>query len=103
MKIKPLNDSILLRPDKDEVVGFSPEVTKAINEKKLIIPDIVRGFISKNAMRGTVIAWGKDCQYEYKEGERIIFARFAGAKVKDKEETLLMIKEYEALAKEEND
>jgi co-chaperonin GroES (HSP10) len=102
MPLRPLNDSIILEPEPEEFVDVSPEVEKAIREGKILLPEKYESFFKKVAMRGTVISCGDKCRYNWKHGDKVIYGRFCGAPLPIKDKKYRVIREYEALAKEEN-
>lgn len=102
MLLRPLNDSIILEPEPEEYVDVSPEVEKALKEGKILLPEKYETFFKKVAMRGTVISCGDKCRYNWKYGDKVIYGRFCGAPLPVKDKKYRVIREYEALAKEEN-
>lgn len=104
MKLRMLNDTVLVRPDTEhEAVTGNVEIDRIVNEGLIQIPEIAQGFLKKTPMRGNVITVGPDIKQNISPGDRIIFTRFGGVPFTWKEETLRMMREYEVLAKEEND
>ena len=104
MPLRPLNDTVIVEPDPEELADdLMPEVAKAIREGKILIPEKYETFFKKVAMRGTVISCGSKCQYDWKHGDRIMYGRFCGAPLPLQGKNYRIIREYEALAREEND
>lgn len=104
MKLRMLNDTVLVRPDTEhEAVTGNENIDRIVNEGVIVIPEISEGFLKKTPMRGEVVTSGPDCKYKLQPGERIVFTRFGGVPFTWNEEKLRMMREYEVLAKEERD
>lgn len=104
MLLRPLNDTVIIEPDPEEMADdLTPEVAQAIKEGKILIPEKYETFFKKVAMRGTVISCGDKCRYDWKHGDRVIYGRFTGAPLPYRDKKYRIIREYEALAREEND
>lgn len=84
--IKPLGDRVVMRPLTDEEMG-------AVSASGIIIPDTVK---KDKAEQGVVVAvgagkWNEDgdarLEMEVKEGDRVVFSKYAvdEVKVEDKE------------------
>lgn len=101
MRLRPLHDCVIVKRDENEFVDENPEINRILKEGRIVLPEKYEGFFKKSAQRGFVVSVGSTCKYDYKQGERVIFGRFAGAKVKFGKEEYLMLKEYDILAKEE--
>jgi co-chaperonin GroES (HSP10) len=102
MKLRMLNDTVLVRLDAEsEVQSDNPEIERIIKEGIIKLPDNVQGFYMKSPRRGEVVTIGPDVKQQVRPGDRIIFTRFGGVPFKWEEEELRMMREYEVLAKEE--
>lgn len=102
MKLRMLNDTVLVRPDKEaEIVTDNPELARIIKEGLIQLPDNVQGFYLKSPRRGAVVTVGPDIKQQIKPGDHVIFTRFGGVPFVWQEEQLRMMREYEVLAKEE--
>lgn len=102
MKLRMLNDTVLVRPDKEsEIVSDNPEIERIIREGVIQIPEIAQGFWFKAPRRGEVVTSGPDCKYHLQPGDRVVFTRFGGVPFTWQDEQLRMMREYEVLAKEE--
>lgn len=92
MRIRPLNDTLIVKLDEDQWTGM--------NKPDLIqIPDAYIGGYRKRATSGKVISWGNKCFYPFKEGQRVFF------KFSDNRpgfEGHRFVKETELLAKDED-
>lgn len=92
MKIRPLNDRLIIRQ------GKGSDVTKG----GIIIPDAAK----QKPLEGVVIAVGNgklldDGSFRplgVKEGETVLFTAYAGTEVKHEGEDFLMIREEDVLA-----
>jgi len=83
MNLRPANDKIIVKPDSIE------EITAG----DIIIPQTVLDAERKAITRGVVVAVGPSCgtffsddgikKEELKVGDRVIFAKFAGAEFRD--------------------
>lgn len=102
MSLRPLNDAIIIDPDPEEFAsGDDPEIDRIVAEGVIKIPEKYMGYFKKSPMRGTVISCGDKCRYDWKTGDRIVFGRFCGAPFPFKDKKYRVIREYEALAREE--
>ena len=66
MRLRPVNDVLVVELDPDEYVGIK-------NPELIHIPDAYKGAYKKRSRSGKVISWGSKCLYSYKEGERVYF------------------------------
>lgn len=104
MALRPLNDSILLKPrPHDYTSDLNPEVINALKSGKLFLPEKYEGAYKKVVGIGEIVSWGNACKYKYKEGQTLYYGQFAGSKMKIGEDTLLVIREADALALVEDD
>ncbi len=91
-KLRPLGDRVVVRPIEQEEVTASG----------IVLPDTAR----EKPQRGEVIAVGPGrldddgdrMPMEVKEGERVLFAKYAGTEVKVGENEFLIISEKDILA-----
>ena len=92
MGLKPLGDRVVVKPMSRE------EVTKS----GIVLPDTAK----EKPQEGTVVAVGggrvldngQRLAVELKEGDRVLFAKYAGTEFKRNEEELLMLSEKDILA-----
>ncbi|HOP47431.1 MAG TPA: co-chaperone GroES [Desulfobacteraceae bacterium] len=92
MKVKPLQDRVIVRRMQEE------EKTKG----GIIIPDTAK----EKPIEGVVVAVGdgklldngKKMPLEVKEGDRILFGKYAGTELKIEGEELLIMKEDDIIA-----
>ena len=92
-KLEPLGDRVVVKPIPRE------EMTKG----GLVIPDTAK----EKPQEGKIIAVGpgrltedgKRIAMEVKEGDRIIYAKYAGTEIKLDEEELVILRESDILAK----
>ncbi|MCS7215271.1 MAG: co-chaperone GroES [Thermodesulfovibrio sp.] len=83
MKIKPLKDRV--------VVKFSSEELEK-TPGGIYVPDVAK----EKPQKGTVIAVGSEVK-EVKEGDTVLFDKYAGSKIKVDDVEYLIIKEEEIL------
>jgi chaperonin GroES len=91
-KLRPLGDRVIIRANQQE------EVTKS----GIVLPDTAK----ERPQEGTVIAVGpgrqtddgKRVALEVKEGDTVIYGKYAGTEVKIEEEDLLILGEKDILA-----
>jgi co-chaperonin GroES (HSP10) len=97
MKLRPLNDTLIVKLDEDEWLT-------SVQKPELIhIPSAVEGGYKKKARSGQVISWGNKCHYKYREGERVYFPfsdNREGFKINN--EDYKFVKEYELHGKDED-
>jgi chaperonin GroES len=91
MKLKPLADRVLVRPEESEEALPSG----------LVIPDTAK----EKPQEGTVLAVGPGAYHEgkripldVKEGDRIVYSKYGGTEVKVDGEELLILSERDILA-----
>ncbi|MBO5541311.1 MAG: co-chaperone GroES [Muribaculaceae bacterium] len=86
MKVKPLSDRVLIEPAKaEEVVGG------------IIIPDTAK----EKPLKGIVKAVGqgtKDEQMVVKEGDTVLYGKYAGTEIEVDGQKLLMMRQSDILA-----
>lgn len=91
MNIKPLFDRVVLKIEKEQTTNiggiFLPDMSK---EKSQIATVVAVG-------KGGNID-GKDVVMQVKEGDRVLFSKFAGTEFKYNGEDLLIIKQTDILA-----
>ena len=92
-KLEPLGDRLIVKPIERE------EKTKS----GIVLPDTVK----EKPQEGEVIAAGpgrmtddgKRIGMDVKKGDRVIYAKYAGAEIKIDEEDLIILRESDILAK----
>lgn len=91
MKLKPLADRVIVQPTAAEEVTASG----------IIIPDSAK----EKPLKGTVIAVGqgtKDEEMIVKEGDRVLYGKFAGTEIDLDGDKVLVMRQSEILAVIEN-
>lgn len=87
MKVKPLGDRVLIEPTPAEEVTVSG----------IIIPDSAK----EKPLKGTVLAAGdgtKDEPMVVKEGDTVLFGKYAGSEIKIDDEVYLIMRQNDILA-----
>lgn len=87
MKVKPLADRVLIKPTAAEEVTASG----------IIIPDSAK----EKPLKGTVLAAGngtKDEEMILKEGDQVLYGKYAGTEVELDGEKVLIMRQNEVLA-----
>jgi chaperonin GroES len=91
MKVRPLHDRILVKRIEEE----------EIKEGTIIIPDTAKEKPQEGKVvavgSGKILEDGKRQPLELKEGDRILFGKYAGTEVKIDGEELLMMREDDVL------
>jgi len=93
VKLSPLGDRVVIKPISKE------EVTKG----GIVIPDTAK----EKPQEGEIIAVGpgrlsddgKRIAMEVKEGDKVIYAKYAGTEIKVDDEELIILRESDILAK----
>ena len=93
INLKPLGDRVIVRPISEE------EVSKG----GIILPDTAK----EKPQRGEIVAVGpgkldengKRIAMEVKKGDKVVYAKYAGAEIKVDDEDLLILRESDILAK----
>ena len=90
-KLRPLGDRVVVKPSPKE------EVTKS----GLVLPETAK----ERPQEGTIVAVGpgrleegKRVALDVKEGDKVLYAKYAGTEVKIDEEDLLIMSEKDILA-----
>jgi len=91
-KVKPLGDRLLIRPEDREATTASG----------LVLPDTAK----EKPQEGTVIAAGsgrvtedgKTIPLEINEGDKVLYAKYAGTELRLDDEDLLIVSERDVLA-----
>lgn len=87
MKLKPLADRVLIQPTAAEEVTSSG----------IIIPDSAK----EKPLRGTVVAVGngtKDEEMIVKEGDEVLYGKYAGTEIEFEGDKVLIMRQNEILA-----
>ena len=87
MKLKPLADRVLIQPTAAEEVTSSG----------IIIPDSAK----EKPLRGTVVAVGngtKDEEIVVKEGDEVLYGKYAGTEIEFAGDKVLIMRQNEILA-----
>ncbi len=87
MNIKPLADRVLIKPTPAEETTLSG----------IIIPDSAK----EKPLRGTVLATGdgtKDEQMVVKEGDQVLYGKYAGTEIEFEGEKYLIMRQSDILA-----
>jgi len=92
MNLKPLGDRLIVKPSQKE------EVTKS----GIVLPDTAK----EKPQEGVVVAAGpgrlaedgKRVEMEVKEGDKVIYAKYAGTEIKIENEEYLILSEKDILA-----
>ena len=91
-KLQPLGDRVVIRPTPKE------EMTKS----GIVLPDTAKEKPQEGVIvavgPGKVAEDGKRIQMEVKEGDKVLFAKYAGTEVKVEEEDLPILSERDVLA-----
>lgn len=90
--LKPLSDRVIVKPSQKE------EVTKS----GIVLPDTAK----ERPQEGTIVATGpgrlgedgKRVDMEVKEGDKVIYAKYAGTEIKVEDEEYLILGEKDILA-----
>ena len=87
MKLKPLADRVIIKPTPAEEVTMSG----------IIIPDSAK----EKPLRGTVLAVGQGTKGEemiLKEGDQVLFGKYAGSEIEFDGEKYLIMRQTDVLA-----
>ena len=88
MRLRPLNDNIIIEPDEME------------NYKGILaIPDNIESAYKKIAPTGTIISWGDRCKYKeyYGTGKKVYFRQFSGTNLRFGDKNLRVITEFDLI------
>ena len=87
MNLKPLADRVIIKPTPAEEVTMSG----------IIIPDSAK----EKPLRGTVLAVGngtKDEEMQLKEGDQVLYGKYAGSEIEFENEKYLIMRQSDVLA-----
>lgn len=101
--LRALSDMVLIQEDpmsvySDDESGLTADVSKAIKDKKLFIPEAYENFSKKNSCRGTVVARGDEISKAITVGDRVIFARLGGMRFTMEGQEIVALREKDILA-----
>lgn len=82
--LRVLHDRVLIKPDPPEKYGGD-----------LIIPDAYKAFYENLPTSGVIESFGPQCKFNWVPGQRIHFAKLAGAKLKFMNQEYLIVREYD--------
>ncbi|HDH63271.1 MAG TPA: co-chaperone GroES [Firmicutes bacterium] len=92
MKLKPIGDKIVVEPEKEE------EVTKS----GIVLPDTAKEKPQKGKViavgPGKVLDNGERSPMEVKEGDTVIYSKYAGTEVKIDDKEYLILSQRDILA-----
>lgn len=91
--LQVLNDLYLVEEDEMMVDSASKDVTKAIEEGKLHIPEAYKAFYEKVPYTGTVIAKGDKLKYQIPLGSKIMYGKYSCQRFQHGDRRLLIVKE----------
>lgn len=91
MKLRAFGRKVIVKPDPDEFVSHSPEITRILKEGKIIIPDAYQGALKKVSCTGIIISLGSECRYGLKEGDRVLYGRFSYERVGEELDSLRIV------------
>jgi len=90
--LRPLGDRVLVKAEKEE------EKTKG----GIVLPDTAQEKPQQGKViavgSGNVLEDGQTVPLEVKKGDKVIFSKYGGTEVKDKDEEYLILKESDILA-----
>jgi len=92
MKLKPIGDKIVVKPEKEE------EVTKS----GIVLPDTAKEKPQKGKViavgPGKVLDNGERSPMEVKEGDTVVYSKYAGTEVKIDDKEYLILSQRDILA-----
>lgn len=75
MRLRPINDTVIIEPDTDLVpVDNDQVVLNALKSNIVLLPE--KNMIMKISNEAKVISYGRDCHYKFKPDQRIIYDQF---------------------------
>ena len=99
MRIRPLNDTIIVKLDEDEWWG-SQKAVGVLKRGLLVAPDY--NTMKKKASTGTILSWGKGCLDRYKVGQRVMFRRPSLPVIVEGQEYRMVLEKQLLLSYEDN-
>lgn len=72
MRLRPLNDTLILKLDKDEYLGDSKTV-ETLKRGLIVAPDM--NTMIKRSDKGSIVKVGSGCKNKYRMDDRVIFRR----------------------------
>ena len=74
MRLRPLNDVVIIEPDDNHFVSDNLEVVKIAQAGTIILPE--DNSLEKKANTGYVVSWGYSCEYNFKVGQKVWFPQW---------------------------
>ncbi len=99
--LRALNDIYIIEEEPVESsydTGLKPEVSTAIKEKRLFIPEAYKNFAEKYPCRGKVISKGDKTKYDVPVGSTVIYARLGVQRYQMNGRTLCDVRECDVHA-----
>ena len=97
MGFRPLNDMVVIEQDPDlEAVDNDMKVVNAVKSGLILLPE--KNSVMKSSNTGTIVSWGRECRYKWNVGDRIMFGRFGGSKIRYEDKEYRVLKEWELIA-----
>lgn len=96
VKVKPVNDSILIELEEDEWQAPNPEIVRILKSGMFEIPSQYKGWYQKRSRTGKVLDVGQDVK-QIRAGDRIFF-QLPSLPISDEEPKLRLILEQQVLA-----
>lgn len=97
--LKALNNIVIIEEDpihleRDDRSGLTPDVIKALESSKLVLPEIAAGFADKFPFTGIVLDKGPDCKIkDIQIGSHVMFPRHGGMRWQKGDKQMINIKE----------
>ena len=92
-KLKMLGDRVLIERDENQVYSSNPDVLRAAKSGLLVLPQ--DNSLEKIADTGIVRGKGPKCSEEFKVGDRIRFAQFAGINIASDDKRYTILRELD--------
>jgi len=91
ISLKPLGDRVVIEPIEQDSMTAGGIV---LPDTGIVLPDTAK----EKPQQGTVLAIGPDVEAELAEGDRVMYAKYAGTEVKTDGKEVIILSEDDILA-----
>mgnify|MGYP001565593491 CR=1 FL=1 len=74
MRLRPLNDVVIVDPSDNHFVSDNTEVVRIANEGTILLPE--SNSLEKKSNNGRIVSWGPNCVHKFKTGQRVWYPQW---------------------------
>lgn len=90
--LKPLGDCVLVDPEPP------PSYHAYKQYQHIVVPEKFEHGPEDRSVFGKILSMGSACHFPLKVGDRIVFGKWAGARIRHEEREIILVREDEILA-----